>query len=256
MPVLISRIASSSARDAVGVLGLDDPLDVAVGVADDRGRRRRGRRARPSSPSPRRRRRGGSRAGRRSISAETSGWSPERTTTVSESRDQVERGAHGAAGAVGLRLDRRSRCRRAGPAERSRSGETITRDPPGAGLARGEHRPGDHRPPADRVQDLRQRGAHARALAGGHDQDGGPAHPRNRSARAARALSIEAVTATWLAAGQARSVRDVDVARSAGARELALVDRDPLADRVVGDAVPAADREVAELARSRASSVW
>ena len=45
-------------------------------------------------------------------------------------------------------------------------------DPLGARLARGEHRPGDHRPAADRVQDLGQRRAHPRALARGHDQDG------------------------------------------------------------------------------------
>jgi hypothetical protein len=39
------------------------------------------------------------------------------------------------------------------------------------------------------MEDLRQRGVHTRALARGHDQDGGPAHERNRR-RAARSTTL------------------------------------------------------------------
>ena len=48
--------------------------------------------------------------------------------------------------------------------------------PPGAGVARGLHRPRDQRPPAQRMQDLGDGGAHAGALAGGEDHDGGFGH--------------------------------------------------------------------------------
>ena len=49
-------------------------------------------------------------------------------------------------------------------------------DPLGAGRARGEQRPQDHRPPADRVQDLGQRGAHPGPLARGEDDHGRGGH--------------------------------------------------------------------------------
>ena len=96
----------------------------------------------------------------------------------------VERRPHRAAGSIGLRLHDGLGALREGPGEVA-VGRDDHADAPGAGLLRGENRPGDHRPAADRVQDLGHRRAHPRALAGGHDQDGGPAHLRNR--RAARA---------------------------------------------------------------------
>ena len=105
MPVLISRIASTSAATPVGVLGLDDPLDVAVGVADDAAvgagvvelDRHHGRGGAGGAVGLEQR--------RRRSRAVISGWSPERTTTVSESRTRSWRGADRAAGAVGLGLD-------------------------------------------------------------------------------------------------------------------------------------------------------
>ena len=104
-----------------------------------RGRRRRGRRARRSSPSRRRpRARWASSSAARS-SPEISGWSPERTTTVSDVADDVEGGAHRAARAVGLGLDRRSRCPRAGPGR-------------GRGRARRSRRRGRRRPRARRAR--------------------------------------------------------------------------------------------------------
>ncbi len=61
-----------------------------------------------------------------------------------------------ATGTVGLGLDHdlnplRQRRRDVSPWRDDRG------DPPGPGLARGKDRPGDHRPPANRVQHLRQR---------------------------------------------------------------------------------------------------
>jgi hypothetical protein len=86
----------------------------------------------------------------------------------------VVRGAHGAAGAVGLGLD--DRLGAVGQARREVAiGGDDHRDPPGAGIARRENRPGDHRPAAHRVQHLGQRRVHPGALARSHDQDGRPA---------------------------------------------------------------------------------
>ena len=108
-------------------------------------------------------------------SAEISGWSPERTTTVSLSSTSAQRGADRAAGPVGLGLDDGL-----GPLGEA-GGDVVAgrddhRDPARAGLARGEDRPGDHRPPADGMQHLRQARAHARARAGRHDEDQRGAH--------------------------------------------------------------------------------
>ena len=86
--------------------------------------------------------------------------------------DQRQRGADRAAGAVGLGLlDGLDALGQAGG--EVAAGRDDRGDPPGAGLAGGEDRPGDHRPPADGMQHLRQGGAHARALARRHDQDQG-----------------------------------------------------------------------------------
>ena len=91
--------------------------------------------------------------------------------------DQRQRRPDRAAGAVGLGLDH-------GLDVLGQAGGDVAprrddrRDAAGPGLARGEDRPGDHRPPADGMQHLRQRGAHARALARRHDQDQRRTHPR------------------------------------------------------------------------------
>ncbi len=185
--------------DAGRVLGLDDPLDVAVGVADDapvgagvveldghhrRARRRRSRCVASSSAT---------------ISPEISGWSPERTTTVSESRTRswAARIAPPVPSASGWTTVSVPSGR---PGDEVAVGRDDHRHAVGARLARGEHRPGDHRPPADRVQHLRQRGAHPGSLARGHDQDGraasrGPlrcaAHARNRRRLGASERSAE-----------------------------------------------------------------
>ncbi len=45
-----------------------------------------------------------------------------------------------------------------------------------ARVSRGRHRPIDHRPPAQRVQQLRNVGAHPRALPRGEDDDDGRGH--------------------------------------------------------------------------------
>ena len=55
-------------------------------------------------------------------------------------------------------------------------GRVDDHDLAGAGLPRRRDRPVDHRPPAQRVQQLRRRGAHARALPGGEDDDDGRGH--------------------------------------------------------------------------------
>ena len=51
----------------------------------------------------------------------------------------------------------------------------------GARLLRGRDGPQDQRAPAERVQDLGQRGTHARSLAGGDDDDRGRGHRSHRS---------------------------------------------------------------------------
>ena len=89
----------------------------------------------------------------------------------------------------GVRIDvRRSRPDRVGRAARLAPGRRRSTPPSsaalepalgpvddddlaGAGLARRRHRPRDHRPPAQRVQQLRRGGAHARALPRGEDDD-------------------------------------------------------------------------------------
>ena len=101
--------------------------------------------------------------------------------------DQRQRRADRAAGAVGLglldRLDPLGE-----PGGDVAAGRDDRRDPPGAGLARGQDRPGDHRPPADGMQHLRRRGTHPRSRAGRHDQDQGGCHcPAGYCARAAPA---------------------------------------------------------------------
>ena len=184
--MLISRDREHLGLDLVRVLGLDDPLDVAVGVADD-------------APVGRRvveldRHHGRAGAGG-VVGLEQLGddLGVDQRVVAGEDddglgvADDVVRGADGAAGAVGLGLDH-------GLGALGQAGREVAvgrddhRHPLGAGLARGEHGPGDHRPAADRVQDLGQRGAHARALARGHDQDGRPAHARNR--RRARTIGL------------------------------------------------------------------
>ena len=55
-------------------------------------------------------------------------------------------------------------------------GRVDDHDLAGAGLPRGRDRPGDHRPPAQRVQQLLHRGAHASPLPRGKDDDDGRGH--------------------------------------------------------------------------------
>ena len=90
-------------------------------------------------------------------------------------------GAHRVAGPVGLLLHGDldavgQLARRAGAAARRRP-----RSGPPPPRCAACDRPADHRPPADRVQDLRRLGPHARALARGEDQHGGSGHAEHRS---------------------------------------------------------------------------
>ncbi len=150
-----------------------------------RGRSRRDPRA-PSSPRCRRCRAArGPRSSSAIAAAVTSGTSPERTTTGSPRREAVGGGLDGVAGAVRLGLDgeldalgQDGRERPVGPADDD--------DPPGAGRLRGEHGPQHHRPPADGMEDLRQRGAHARAESPGEDHDRGSGHPGGCYSRSGR----------------------------------------------------------------------
>ena len=167
-------------RDALGVLGLDDAVELPVRVADDAAER----------------------IGVVTVDRDHGGRGPGPAVKVDQARDQlggderviavhdhdglrvadqVERRPHRAAGSVGLRLDDGLGALREGVREVA-VGRGDHADAPRAGLARGEHRPGDHRSTADRVQHLRHRRAHPGALAGGHDQHGGTAHLRNRRA--------------------------------------------------------------------------
>ena len=84
-------------------------------------------------------------------------------------------GAHGAARAVGHGLDGELDAVRQARLERA-VGAADDDDPAGAGLAGRGHGPGHERPPAEVVQDLGQARAHARALAGGQDDDDGIGH--------------------------------------------------------------------------------
>ena len=62
------------------------------------------------------------------------------------------------------------------PGELFSFGESITAIHSAPGLARSKDRPGDHRPPADGMQHLRQRGTHARSLARRHYEHQGRLH--------------------------------------------------------------------------------
>ena len=95
-------------------------------------------------------------------------------------------------------------------------------DPTRSHLSRGEDRPRDQRPSADRMQHLRDRRTHPGSLAGGHDQDGRRAHETDR-------IGGDAVESVVIAIG---------------ARCFALVGADPFADGVVRDAVFSPNRAV------------
>ena len=109
-----------------------------------------------------------------------SGTSPLMTTTVASASMCSAAAATASPGAVGLVLDR----------DLDALGQPVLEPPlrvvddddlAGAGLLRGRDRPQDQRAAAERVQDLGQRGAHARSLAGGDDDDGGRGHRSHRS---------------------------------------------------------------------------
>ena len=166
MPVLTSRICSSSGGRVAGRLGLDDPLDAAVGVAHDaavagrvvedrRGHRRRGVGGAWAATSSWMRRGGDE----RHVAVEhDDGLSP------ASSR---QRGEHRAAGAVRAGW-MAARAPSGSAASSSTFGRADDHDRLGARLLGGEDRPGDQRPPADLVQDLGRGGLHPRALSGGH----------------------------------------------------------------------------------------
>ena len=179
MPVLTSRIASSSGVASPGVfvsttrstLPSDGAHDAPVaGRVLELHRRHRRRRAallvRPREPGDR-------------LGGDQRHIAVEHEHRVAGA-DVPGGRAHGVAGAVGLllhgELDTVGQ-----PALEPAPRAVHDHDPPCPGLLRGPDRPADHRPPADRVQDLRRVGAHARALARGEDQHGGSGHAEHRS---------------------------------------------------------------------------
>jgi hypothetical protein len=89
----------------------------------------------------------------------------------------LRRGAHRGGGPARLGLDRQLDALRERPVERA-IGSADDHDAPGAGRQRCAHGPLDQRPPAQIVQHLRDRRAHAGPLPGGEDHDGGRCHPR------------------------------------------------------------------------------
>ena len=166
-------------RRVAGRLRLDHALDAAVGGADHapvagrvlelhRRHRRRG-----AALLVRLRERGDRLGGdQRHVAVEH-----EHGVAVA---DVVGGGAHRVAGPVGLLLHRHL------DAVGELTGEPAARpvddhDPARTRLLCGPDRPADHRAPADRVQDLRRLGLHARALARGEDQHGGSGHAEHRS---------------------------------------------------------------------------
>ena len=142
-------------RNLVRVLGLDDLGDVAVGVADDAtvgarvvelDRHHRGRGV----------------AGTMSVEQLGDDLGADQRVISGEhddrvrSPDRLDRGEHRAAGPVDLRLDHGLDPFGEGRAQITVGGDDH-RDPLGPRVAGGDHRPGDHRPAADRVHDLGQR---------------------------------------------------------------------------------------------------
>ena len=89
--------------------------------------------------------------------------------------DVIGGGAHRVARAVGLLLDRHLDA--VGQRLRERALRAVDDDDPaGAGLAGRGDRPLDDRPPAERMQHLREVRPHPGPLAGGEDQHGGSGH--------------------------------------------------------------------------------
>ena len=170
--MLTSRILQLELGRVAGDLGLDDALDGPVGCAHDapvparvvehHGRHRRRGPARARAPA----------RARRSSPRLINGWSP--LSTIAVAPGSMYCAAAWTASAVprGSLLDRHL-------------GRAVERllEPPlrpvddhhhaGAGLVRGGDGPLDHRPPAQRVQQLRRGGAHPGALPRGKDDDDG-----------------------------------------------------------------------------------
>ena len=151
--MLISPIARISGSTPGRVLGLDDPLDVAGVVADDaavgagvveldghHGRTRLGGAV-------------GLEQGGDDLGVDQRVVAGEDDDGVGVA-DDVVGGADRAAGAVGLGLDDGL-----GALGQAGGDVAVGRDDDDdtvrASLARGEHRPGDHRPPADGMENLR-----------------------------------------------------------------------------------------------------
>ena len=158
-----------------GRLGLGHAQDRAVAVADDAPVGARARRA-PSSPSSPPRRAASCASTRALIaSAVSSATSPLMTTTVAVGSSSEAAAATASPVPARLLLDRDLDALRQMVLEPPL--RVVDHDhPPGAGVARRLHRPRDQRPPAQRMEDLGDGGAHAGALAGGEDHDGGFGH--------------------------------------------------------------------------------
>jgi hypothetical protein len=154
-----------------GCLGLDDPLDVALRAPDNPPIG-----ARIVHLSRHHGRGGAGIAVRGDQLADDPGG--DQRVIAGEDEDGVGVAHHvagrpqGAAGAIGFGLDDRLNAVGEGGGEVA-IGRDDHADPGGARLPGGGDRPGDHRPSADLVQDLRHGRAHAGALACGHDHGRG-----------------------------------------------------------------------------------
>ena len=139
------------------------------------GRSRRGRRARRWPSSRRRPDRSCASASSRIVSGVISGTSPARTITVAS-------GSMYSAAALTASAVPRGSCWTATTAVPSSDassapvGAVDDHDPPRARRARRRDRPAEHRPPTQCVQQLGSRGAHARALPRGEDDNNGRGH--------------------------------------------------------------------------------
>ena len=182
--MLISLRGEDLRRDALGVLGLGDALDASVRVADDAPvlagivelDRHDGRLGVFGAVR--------FEEGRDCLGAQERVVAREDDDLL-RGLDRLERRDHRAAGAVCLGLNDGfgsfgQACAQVVLGTDDREHTSCT------GLTRGVNRPGDHRPPRDCVENLRNRGAHARSLARGHDQD------RRRFAGAGHAPIVEA----------------------------------------------------------------
>ena len=181
MPVLTSRISRSASRGVALALGLDDPLHGAVGVAHDAPVAARVLEHR-ASPSSRRRRRA---AGPSTSSAIASALDERHVAAEDHDRRRPAGAPAPSSAAIAAptappvpfgRSWTASSTPSGSTGSSARAGESTTTTRPAPAAQGGAHRPQHHREPAQLVQHLRRARAHARALAGGEDQDGRGAH--------------------------------------------------------------------------------